>query len=888
MDFKEINKTDVEKLIGRYITLKKQGSELLGLCPFHADDHPSLAVIPRKNIWYCPACDSGHSAIDFVMKYHNLTAVEAAKQIQVDTLGGVVEHKHEREPDAPRWEWLRTLPQGAPQPTFEHYNGQPVKAWKYTDTAYTARFELPNGRKDVKPYTLRHLGDTIAWRWEGMDAPRPLYSSGRQLSDTIILVEGEKTCDALNAVLNTAVAVTWCGGANGVKHTDFSPLHGRNCLYWPDYDWQGYAAMCHVRELIGGGGQFINSPAGAPKGWDFADAGWTAAETSKWVRLNKFDPPTWAALPEWANRYDEGIVFTFHGKTGALVRSGDRITMMPKPPDEPRELPPPPPPPVVEKPRPFGWQYFRHLGYEMNDSGSPDFMLYGVQSRKIHRFSPSKFTTANLCTIAPFEWWERQCPKSKGGIELDTAAVAIINSSYAAGIYNPDMVRGRGAWIDQNRYVLHVGDHLIVDGIAINFGDFDSDYIYEVAPSLDFHTGKPATTEQGAEFIKFLSMLSWEREVNASLLAGWCMIAPVCGALSWRPHMWITGSSGTGKTWIMKNIVSRIMERCALFLQGETTEAGIRQTLCSDALPVVFDEAEADDRRSIERMDQILNLMRISSADGVAKMLKGSASHSARSFNIRSMFMFASIIYGAKKQADRNRVTVLGLEQNRSAFNNEHFEKIQAKCYEVLTDDFVAGIHARCIQMLPTLKANIAVFSKVAAEVLKSQRVGDQVAPMLAGAYLLTRSDVVSEKTAMDIMKKHNWKEELSIDEVSDEQQCLDTLLQAVVTVEEGEYGARVERTAGELIEKLVCGGAGAYEAQYRDKLLRMGIKIQGGTWVLSTRSEWANKVLAATPWARNYSKILLRLPDAEPAQPLRFGAGAKSRGVVLSGKIFD
>jgi hypothetical protein len=137
-------------------------------------------------------------------------------------------------------------------------------------------------------------------------------------------------------------------------------------------------------------------------------------------------------------------------------------------------------------------------------------------------------------------------------------------------------------------------------------------------------------------------------------------------------------------------------------------------------------------------------------------------------------------------------------------------------------------------------------------------------------------------------MKKHNWKEELSIDEVSDEQQCLDTLLQAVVNVEEGEYGSKVERTAGELIEALVCGGAGAYETQYRDKLLRIGIKTQGGTWVLSTRSEWANKVLATTPWARNYAKILLRLPDAEPAQPMRFGAGAKSRGVVLSGKMFD
>ena len=45
------------------------------------------------------------------------------------------------------------------------------------------------------------------------------------------------------------------------------------------------------------------------------------------------------------------------------------------------------------------------------------------------------------------------------------------------------------------------------------------------------------------------------------LLAGWVALAPVCGALGWRPHAWITGKAGSGKTTIMKRFVN--------FLVGE-------------------------------------------------------------------------------------------------------------------------------------------------------------------------------------------------------------------------------------------------------------------------------------------------------------------------------
>ncbi len=55
------------------VELKPSGKDLIGLCPFHDDTEPSLAVSPKKNLWHClGACSEGGSAVDWVMKTRNL------------------------------------------------------------------------------------------------------------------------------------------------------------------------------------------------------------------------------------------------------------------------------------------------------------------------------------------------------------------------------------------------------------------------------------------------------------------------------------------------------------------------------------------------------------------------------------------------------------------------------------------------------------------------------------------------------------------------------------------------------------------------------------------------------------------------------------------------
>lgn len=67
-----VQRTDLSDLIGSYVTLKRAGSNMSGLCPFHSERTPSFTVFSRTNSFYCFGCGAGGDAISFVMRAENL------------------------------------------------------------------------------------------------------------------------------------------------------------------------------------------------------------------------------------------------------------------------------------------------------------------------------------------------------------------------------------------------------------------------------------------------------------------------------------------------------------------------------------------------------------------------------------------------------------------------------------------------------------------------------------------------------------------------------------------------------------------------------------------------------------------------------------------------
>lgn len=71
----------IEEVVADFVTLKRAGVNLKGLCPFHDDRTPSFIVSPAKNYCKCFACGEGGNPVTFIMKHENVSYVEALRYL---------------------------------------------------------------------------------------------------------------------------------------------------------------------------------------------------------------------------------------------------------------------------------------------------------------------------------------------------------------------------------------------------------------------------------------------------------------------------------------------------------------------------------------------------------------------------------------------------------------------------------------------------------------------------------------------------------------------------------------------------------------------------------------------------------------------------------------
>lgn len=883
--------SDIVTVVGNHVPLKKKGSEFVGICPFHADSSPSLHVNRTKQVYGCFACGVGGDSIDFLMRL-GLTFKDACNEIaggDVSNPKPVEKRKAKEATKAVKWKQAQPT---EPANDIRHYrHGKPSRKWGYhTATGellgYITRFDLPDGTKEVLPYVYATDGNRHEWRFQAFDNPRPLYNLDKltaRPTATVIVVEGEKTAEAAEKLLPNAIITCWQGGSNAIAKTDWTPLQGRRVLLWPDNDWShrygekhqragrlkpfheqpGNKAMLEIADLIrpmGASVKWIKNPEQTPCGWDVADATWSAEETQVYVRASMIDVPE---IP--AEEFE---------------------------PEQVDDLPPPPPPlPPVEDYQPdvvHDDQPFRILGYS-KDGNTATHHFYSDGSKTVISLSASAMTKSNLLELAPMSYWETNYPK-KGGFEADAAMNYLIGASQRKGIFSDKYVRGRGVWIEDDKtVVIHNGHELVVNGKRMPLTQYVSKYIYECSEPLGLHSGNALQSQDAAKLMDVLRLLNWERDINAYLLAGWCVIAPICGALSWRPHIWLTGAAGTGKSWVFKNIVRRLLGDTGLAVQGETSEPGLRQLLGHDALPVVFDEAEGEDRRSQERMQAVLALMRAASADDGGIMAKGTSGGTAKTYRIRSSFAFASISVQLSQQSDRTRVSVLGLRRAIDKDKDERWKKLQRDYHSLITDEWVKMLHSRTVSLIPVILENSRTFATAAAMVIGEQRAGDQLGALLAGAYSLHSTKTITLEDAVKWVEARDWNEEKGLDVTRDEFALLSYLLEQTITIETS--SGRYDRTVAEAVgiahgvipDSIITNDSAAA------KLRRCGFKIDGDYLAISNTSDWVLKRLEGKQWAKNHNKILLRIEQSKALESTRFGPGLKARAVgVPLALLFD
>lgn len=76
-----IDTARIEDVVEDFVSLKRRGSNMIGLCPFHAEKTPSFSVSPSKNIFKCFGCGKGGGPIQFIIEHEQMTFPEAIRYL---------------------------------------------------------------------------------------------------------------------------------------------------------------------------------------------------------------------------------------------------------------------------------------------------------------------------------------------------------------------------------------------------------------------------------------------------------------------------------------------------------------------------------------------------------------------------------------------------------------------------------------------------------------------------------------------------------------------------------------------------------------------------------------------------------------------------------------
>lgn len=718
-----------------------------------------------------------------------------------------------------------------------------------------------NGPKVVRPLTYGLLNGKPGWYFKGPDDPKGLYGLER-LADgrPVILQEGEKKTDQIQALFPNHACLSLTGGTGGKNCNDLEPLRGRIVTLVPDNDAGGLEAMRHVAGMLTGMGCLIAlvdvSSHGFPPKWDLGNAieddGWTAEQLRSFLDDNLQPFETGGVDQEQPEESDAEWKEDNDALGSAIVPLG----------------------------------HDRGLYYYLSRSARQVVGLTAAHHNKLH-----------LMALADKDkHWGKTKFMGEKGVSWDDAANALMRACEAVGIYQPDRIRGRGAWLDGDRAVLHLGESLMVDGewhdsLMLS----GSPFVYEAAARLNQTVADPLRNAEANKLLRMCQLLRWEKPISATLAAGWIMIAPICGVLHWRPAVWVTGSSNSGKTTFQRDIIAPILGRIAVPVQSKTTEAGLRQTLNTDARPVIFDEAEAEQIADKARMQSVIDLVRQSSSEGGAEIVKGTQNQSgAKRYRIRSCFMFSSINVSLDHLADESRITVLDLYNpgpDELDADRERWNQLQALMAETVADPvWCAGMVARSVKLMHVIRKNAETFKWAVAEKLGSSRVGDQLGTLLAGAYALSSDrEITPEEARLWLERPENDLSCASSAEAAkDEERLTSRLMQQRMKVDLGE-GKVIERTVGEVLGMAEDSNQEVAWV-YHNALKRHGLKYEdGGVWVSNTHHE-IKTWLRDTPWSMQWGRALKRLPGAKSSdkQTIAFGKWDKTKAVWVPLKAME
>ncbi|MCW3782611.1 CHC2 zinc finger domain-containing protein [Defluviimonas sp. CAU 1641] len=561
--------------------------------------------------------------------------------------------------------------------------------------------------------------------------------------------------------------------------------------------------------------------------------------------------------------------------------------------------------------------HFRCLGYldQVN-------YYMSLRSGQIFGLTASAMKPNSLLSLAPRDWWlehfggkfdRNGMPSS---INWETAIDVMIAGSYDAGVWDPRLQCAQGARIDGGLVVFNTGSKLYVEGRNIvKLDRFDGRYCYCIGPSTrtpEVNNPFLADAAEVRQYLSIISSLDWRserRELAIMALFGWTAISPICGILKWRPHLWLDGQRGSGKSWIVNNLIKPVLGDYVVNVLSNSSEPGIRNMLNGRSVPVIFDEAEGEDRDNRARMDAIIRMARHSAVESnsvVAQGVSGGGSH--RYYSIASTFLMTSIVPQLEAAADRSRFARLQLASGRK---HEGFTRdIEIPASALLTPEFSDRFIGRMIRRAGDYHKTYMHMVHGLCSLGLERRVADVYGTFATGCWLMLRDGIPADEreAAYFISSEFNVIEQMldfnsEISEDKDHDRLFREIMSHEVRLDGRNAGSRSEQV-GSLME-IACGYESEDDAimsqdEAREVLLRYGMRPGIGDtpclagqvathMLIHKNAAPIRNMLDKTPYARSYPDVMHQADGVKMGKTVRFGPGMGiSRSIIVPLKHFS
>lgn len=472
---------------------------------------------------------------------------------------------------------------------------------------------------------------------------------------------------------------------------------------------------------------------------------------------------------------------------------------------------------------------------------------------------------------------DRRSPVQFGA---EWAAEWLMAACVAQGFFHAErQLRGPGAWRLQRGQglLLHHGDAIEVRSehgspVLLEAGTRHGDYIYVASRAEAKPAKQAATREDVAGLFNFLDRWRYGHGEDPRVILGWLGCAYLAGALRWRPHIWLTGGTATGKS-TLEGVIRDLLGSSAL-RASEPTKMAIAQLLAGAARPVLLDEFERD--IDPQKQDAVVQLARLASTEDQAGMIRGSPEGRVRTYMIRACFYLSGIVPAPLQPQDRARIHVIDLRELDDPAAGDVAEVMSIAA---TMPALGPRLRARAIDGFWRFQENERIFEAAILKVWKKGgRVVDQMGTLLSMSEMLLRDTAIGLDEACDLLRRFDEVRDdiLGRADEGESQNCLSHLMTSAVRCE------HVEKTVGEIVcnvrensggDERLIPSTGDHRFLMRHGMRVLRIDGQGLGLAVARKHRGLSALFEGTHWSGGaWNAVLKRVAGSYvPTQPVRF-----------------